>query len=127
MNPYDLTNIDIKAKCPPEGTTDEQWQKYFIAMKSLVAPIKEKKMTITRCPTVISSIHSDDNSKYDDVTNWYRYCQFINTILTAIRKGEVDYCFHVYQIADLLKYEYDRLRTKWVSDDQYFQVWLADN
>lgn len=127
MNVLDLEHIELNAKNPPEEMTDEQWQKYFSAMKSLVMPVSEKKMNSARYSMTVNGRRIDEQSIYDGETTWYRYCQFINTILSAIRRNEKDYCYHIYQITDLLKFEHDRLRSCWMPEYQCFKVWLSNN
>ena len=59
---------------------------------------------------------------YHGTTNWQEYCSFINDMLRNIRAGQVDYCYFIYQIMDLLKFHYNDLKTKYC--DGYWEVWL---
>lgn len=70
-----------------------------------------------------------EKSEHHGDTSYMMYCRFINGILQTIRgtaneMPQHDYCFYPYHIADLLRYEHDRLRTLWLEDEQCFEVWL---
>lgn len=60
---------------------------------------------------------------YHGKTQYQQYCSFINNILRAIRRGEIDYCFYIYQIQDLLKYE-ERLKAVWLQSEGCFRLSL---
>lgn len=124
MTLKDLETIDLSADCPPAEMTDDQWQKYFIEMKSLVQPAKERSMNCRRSSMTVNGHRLETQSSYSGDTQWYYYCQFINSILSAIRHKEHDFCYNIYQITDLLKYEHDRLQTRWLPEDRCIEVWL---
>lgn len=126
MTLEDLRSVNLNAKRPPADMTDEMWQKYFSAMKLLTTQSQQRKMN-TGYYSTINGHRIESQSTYDGDTQWFRYCQFINSILSAIRHGQFDYCFNIYQITELLKYEHDRLRTMWMPDNQCFQVWLEQS
>lgn len=72
-----------------------------------------------------------DESTYYGETQYSNYCSFINSILRTIRGSggkppQHDYCFFIYQITDLLRFEHDRLRTRWIPEYECFEVWLSD-
>lgn len=123
MELKDLERVDLSAGQPPKDMTDEQWQKYFSQMVSMVKPSAEKRMSSSAKMTV-NGRDIGSQSGHSGDTSWYYYCQGINTILTAIRKKKNDYCYHIHQITYLLKFEHDRLRTKWLPDSGCFEVWL---
>lgn len=52
------------------------------------------------------------------------YADFIGYALEHIRNGGKDYCFYIYQVVDILKYEKDRLCARWIPDDECFLIWL---
>lgn len=118
-----LQNISLTAKKPDKDITDKEWQEYFNIMKTLIHPTSEKRMTC-RTSSILINGYSDNQFTYYGDTQWSKYKEFINSILFAIRHGEYDYCFYIYHIAELLRYEHDNLRTKWLPDDNCFQVWL---
>lgn len=57
-------------------------------------------------------------------TQWIYYSKFINSVLRTIRQGKYDYCYFIFQIIDLLKYEHDNLKVEWLPDYQCFRVSL---
>ena len=123
MKLEELQTISLTAKKPDKDMTDKEWQEYFGIMKTLTHQVKEKRMSCITSPILINS-YSDNQFTYQGDTQWTKYKEFINSILFAIRHGECDYCFYIYHIAELLRYEHDNLRTKWLPDDNCFQVWL---
>lgn len=123
MKLEELQTISLTAKKPDKDMTDKEWQEYFGIMKTLTHQVKEKRMSCRTSPILINS-YSDNQFTYQGDTQWTKYKEFINSILFAIRHGECDYCFYIYHIAELLRYEHDNLRTKWLPDDNCFQVWL---
>lgn len=123
MKIEELQSISLTAKKPDKDMTDKEWQEYFGIMKTLTHQVKEKRMSCSTSPILING-YSDNQFTYQGDTQWTKYKEFINSILFAIRHGECDYCFYIYHIAELLRYEHDKLRTKWLPDDNCFQVWL---
>lgn len=124
MTLNDLKNINLSAARPPAEMTDDQWQEYFNSMRLLVQPVKDRAMHCKRSSMTVNGRRLEDQSSYNGDTQWYHYCQFINTVLSAIRHKEHDYCYNIYQITDLLKYEHDRLETRWLQEDRCIEVWL---
>lgn len=120
-----LRTVNLNAKCPPAEMTDKMWQEYFTAMRLLTTQSKNRRMSTAHTRTTVNGYDVEYQSTYSGETQWHRYCQFINSILSAIRHGQRDYCFNIYQITDLLKFEHDRLRTEWIPKYRCFQVWLA--
>lgn len=117
---YSLENINEKTGRPPRCYSDSQWQKDFVEIKLSVQPSSEKKMrAIRESNNITGTYHGKFQYQY--------YCDLINDILYNIRHGETDYCYYIYQISDLLKYEYDRLQVEWLSDDECFKVSLTNN
>lgn len=107
-----LIDIDLKEM------TEQKWNTIFEEIRSQIKPSKDKKM---------KSRSSYEQTNYDGETQWYRYCQFINETLSAIRNGESEYCFYPYQVAELLRFEPDRLIAKWLPNDKCFLVYLDKN
>ena len=109
---------------PLEEMTADQWQACFSAIKSHTKQIRHRTMTS----------YSDINAFYGNLYNSHiiddamfeRYSQFVNDILKSIRAGREDYCFYVYQIADLLQFEHDRLIAEWIPRWCCFKVSLDD-
>lgn len=125
MTLEDLRTVDLNAKRPPAEMTDEMWQEYFAAMRLLTTQSSDRRMSTKRASTTINGYKLECQSTYSGETQWNRYCQFINSILSSIRHGEYDYCFNIYHITELLRFEHDRLCTRWLPDSRCFQVWLT--
>lgn len=124
MNLYDLSKVDLNAGCPPETMDDSQWQEYFAVMKLLVSPSGEKRMPTRGMEFRENGQRVSGRDSIRQFSQWWYYCQFINSVLAAIRSGDEDYCFNVYQITELLRFEHDRLRAKWLKEYRCFKVWL---
>ena len=101
----------------PKGYSDTQWQQDFLYIKEIIQPSSLSKMKI-----IPESYHL--NGEYHGKTQYQYYCDGINDILSTIRRGEIDYCYHIYQIEDLLKYEHDRLKAEWLPEDGCFKLSL---
>lgn len=101
---------------PPKEYTNQQWQSDFEIIKQTVIPAQESKMRVIRDAPSYGSYHGK--------TQYQNYCSFINNVLNNIRCKEVDYCFYIYQIMDLLKYEKERLEVKWLQSERCFRVSL---
>ncbi len=117
-----ISNTDGR---PTSTLTNEKWQKEFKVRKLFVTPYKEghtKKLTGTHYKES-GHWNNEKNGSYDGCTNWQSYCTYINDVLKNIRAGQIDYCYFIFQIIDLLKFHYDDLRTKY--RDGYWEVWLA--
>ena len=111
---------------PAETWTNETWQEYFELLKLKVKPSKDKKMNDEAGSNRINGTVSHDT--YSGETQYFRYRNYINDILCTIRSRHhvVDYCYYIYQIADLLKYE-PELKTRLNTTEEslpYFEVWL---
>ena len=98
--------------------TDEEWQKVFTQMKTDIKPTGEKYMTKPGTTPI------KEGDEYRGETTAVRYKQFINSILRTIRQGDTDYCFYIYQIRDLLRYE-PQLKAKWLPTSDCFCVSIA--
>ena len=109
---------------PSSTLTDEQWQKEFTIRKLFITPYKRGK-TKKFCGKYIreeKTWREETQGTYEGYTNWQSYSSFINDILSNIRAGQVDYCYYIYQISDLVRFHYNDLRTKYC--DGYWEVWL---
>lgn len=108
---------------PDASLTDKEWQNEFALRKLYITPYSKH---VTKFGGKYSqgrkSWNSEFDGEYKGVTNWQQYCSYINSVLSAIRSGEHDYCYYKYQIMDLLKFHYDTLRTRYC--DGYWEVWL---
>lgn len=116
-----ISNTDGR---PISSLTDEKWQKEFDVRKLFITPYKDgytKKLS-GKYSKESGTWNEEINGTYDGCTNWQSYCTYINDVLKNIRSGQVDYCYYIFQILDLLKFHYDDLKTKYC--DGYWEVWL---
>lgn len=117
--------MNIRENGRPSSTlTDIVWQQEFQAIRSSVKPYNSNYTRMGGKYSRESYKRSDNDSVYEGVTNYQQYCRIINDMLSVIRSGKIDFCFFAYQIADLLHFHYDDLRTKYI--DGYWMVWLDD-
>ena len=126
MKIEDLKNINLGKGKPNPNMDNTQWQEYFNFMKLSIQQSKDKYIRFNSCPIIVNSYINDNQFMYQGETQWSTYRAFINNALKTIRSGEYDYCYYIYQIADLLKYEHDNLVTLWLPEYKCFQVWLKN-
>ena len=123
MRLEDLQQVNLSAGRPSSTMTNKQWQDRFAVMRLIVAPAKHSKMKSTKGSTSNPSLANDGVEP-----QWLRYRTYINSVLKEIRAGNEDYCYYIYQITDLLRYEHDTLRTEYICDQPgkpgFFRVWL---
>lgn len=105
------------AKNLPTNYTNYQWQQDFQELKNEIKPSRFKYMSV-------GAINTLPHQRYKGKTQYQCYCDFINGILKSIRAGQKDYCFYVYHVEDLLKYEHDRLNVVWLDNEKCFCVSL---
>lgn len=113
---------DRRTGRPQLHWTNQNWGVYFEELKKTVPPILDPK--VRRLP--ITHLQLKAGEEYRGETAYQSYCSFINDVLSTIRRGETDYCYFIYQIADLLQFE-PNLRTRLCCEDRlcpYFEVWL---
>lgn len=123
-NNHLISNADGK---PPSALTDEKWQKEFEIRKLFIQPYKQghaNKLS-GKYSKEAGTWNEETRGEYTGCTNWQSYCTYINDILRNIRAGQVDYCYYIYQILDLLRFHFHDLRTKYC--DGYWEVWLDQN
>lgn len=117
-----ISNTDGR---PTSNLTNEKWQKELNVRKLFVTPYKDgrtKKLTGKHYKES-GQWNNEKKGSYDGCTNWQSYCTYINDVLKNIRAGQIDYCYFIYQIMDLLKFHFEDLRTRY--RDGYWEVWLA--
>ena len=117
MEKIDLKKVNANQRKPDPNMSPEEWQTYFRALRMMVEPSKLKKLPR-------KENYASEGQVYYGETLWQQYCKFINDVLRFIRSGEEDFCFFIYQIAELLRFEHDRLRTEWIPRLGCFRVWL---
>ena len=84
--------------------SDIEWQEQFNKMRNSTL-----------------SIHERPDNFYHAFPE---YAAFLSGILYTIRHGEIDYCYSPEHIADLLRFEKQSLRSRWLPKEKYFRVWL---
>lgn len=117
-----LSNTDGR---PVSSLTDEKWQKEFAIRKALIPEDVGKnigKRLKASMSTEPLKWNEETQGTYHGTTNWQQYCAFINDILRNIESGQIDYCYFIYQILDLLKFHRNDLKTKYING--YWEVWL---
>lgn len=107
---------------PTKMLTDVVWQNLFSELQIKIIPYEngaKKKMHYKK-----SKAMTDDYGYYlpDSTTNYQLYCQFINAILSDLRKGEDCFVFFEYQIEQLLHFHKNDLRSSY--EDGYWKIWL---
>ena len=109
---------------PGANLTDKKWQDEFEIMKLYVKPYKNPPSRFGGKNSKESG-RTYENVTYHGITNYQSYCSFIIDILKNLKAGNVDFVYYGYQIADLLRFHYDTLRTRYC--DGYWAVWLERN
>ena len=108
---------------PDSNMTDERWQKEFNVRKLFITPNDKKhKRMGGKFSRESGTWNEEKDGEYLGMTNYQEYCSYINDVLKNIRAGQIDYCYFIYHIMELLKFHYDDLRTKYC--DGYWEVWL---
>lgn len=112
-----MEEINEKTGRPPKDYTNSQWQQDFIHIRAVVQPLSAKKIKVV-------PDSRNFRGTYHGKTQYQCYCGFINDVLNNIRRGKPDYCYYIYQIAELLKYEHDRLQAEWLEKYRCFKISL---
>lgn len=108
---------------PTSSMTDKKWQKEFNLQKLFITPHPKEVTKLKGKYSKESGIWNEEaQGIYYGCTTWQSYCSYINDVLNNIRAGQIDYCYYIYQILDLLKFHFNDLRTKYC--DGYWEVWL---
>ena len=108
---------------PTSAMTDEKWQKEFNLRKMFITPYSKDIKKLKGQHSKESCMWNEETQgTYHGCTSWQSYCSYINDILNNIRSGQVDYCYYIYQILDIVKFHYNDLKTRYC--DGYWEVWL---
>lgn len=108
---------------PTSTLTDEKWQKEFNIRKMFITPYGKNIRRLEGKYSKESGMWNEETmGEYHGETNWQQYCTYINDVLRNIRSGQVDYCYFIYQIVDLVKFHFEELKTRYC--DGYWEVWL---
>lgn len=112
-----------RSAAPSRHMTEHQWQEQFRLMRQAVRPAIRKRMYGSRSSETVHRSQEWGGS-YDGITNWQSYALYINDTLTQLRQGETAYAWFTYQIRDLLRFEHDRLYTRYCPQDRMWVLWL---
>lgn len=109
---------------PSVHMTDAQWQEKFRLMKQTVRPSGLRRMPGSR---ICEAVYRPDgwHDTYDGITNWQMYAMYINDTLSQLRLGETAYAWFTYQIRDLLRFEHERLCSRYCPRDRMWTLWLS--
>lgn len=121
----ELDDISLFNRKKRIDMTDYDWQIYFNELRNKIKPSSERHLKSSGSIS-INGYNDFSQFTYCGDTQWQYYCKFINSVLSTIRSGECDYCYHIYQISDLLKFEHDKLKTEWLPKQQCFKVSLTN-
>lgn len=121
------TNV-FNLKIPLNTMDNNEWQNIFNVLKLNVTCIKTDKIKYLNrecIGSVIGKSWSLSGRDTADTSQDGYYCNYINDILRNIRSGEHDYCYRIYQVIELLKFE-PSLKTKLIHryDMDYIEVWV---
>ena len=105
---------DMFARNPSPSMTDQEWQEYFNFLRANIKPSESKMMN-----------RPNGRAKYLNSILTEQYSGFINDMLKGLRSGKKDYCYYIYQVTDLLRFEHDRLRSEYLPAYKCIKVWLA--
>lgn len=122
MTLEEFNRVDIRTGRPCLHWNNKKWQAFYKILRLKVTPIKNPEYRKMRC----SSVRLAEGEEYQGETNYQSYCRYLNDVLTSIRLGGTEYCYYIYQIADLLKFE-PNLKTRFCGGDElspYIEVWL---
>lgn len=110
---------------PRKGLTNEKWQREIEIRKTFIspAPVGKKRMG-GKFSKESGTWNEETQGIYSGMTNYQQYVSYINSVLKEIESGHIDYCYFIYQITDLLTFHYNTLRTRYVEDGEYWEVWL---
>lgn len=95
--------------------TNDEWQERFAIFRRKAEKSKTRNMRVPRSPLI------------RDITKWQSYCFYINDVLNTIRNGDSDYCYHMCQIEDLLRFEPTDLEAEWLPEYRCFRVYLRNS
>jgi len=100
--------------------TNDEFQQQLKLMKLSNHPTKEKKLSPTTLQYKVNGQFVRLSESDNNETNYTYYIKFINDVLKNIRKGEIEYCYYIGQVRELLRFIPD-LKVR--LNDFYFEVW----
>lgn len=106
---------------PNQYLSDLEWQYLFSKMREQVIEQPERQMP-GREPHYQYRLCETPA----DYTSYSIYAELMNQTLETIRSSEHSYCFYLYQIEDLLRFERARLMTEYLPEFECWEVWLKE-
>lgn len=92
-----------------------EWESVLLSLRKGISPARKRWMSYDSSVDLFSpSGFSID----------YFYSEFINDILRNVRRGNIDYCFHLYQVIDLLSYE-PEMDISWMPEEKMFACFMV--
>lgn len=74
---------------PEPELTDKEWQEELAIRKLYITPFGKHITKLTGRYSRESNLwNSETDGEYHGPTNWKQYCDYINSVLSAIRSGE---------------------------------------
>lgn len=101
--------------------TNSCFQQYLKIMKLLNEKSLYNKLQLKIPLHLLNKYYICLSENCNNETNYTYYKKFINDVLNNIREGNIDYCFYIGQIKELLRFEPD---LKVNLRDFYFEVML---
>lgn len=98
--------------------TNDDFQKELEIMRASIDSTQDKKLSSIDKYHIINNNYSPIFCNSNDINN--TYYEFINNILKNICKGEIEFCYYIGQIRELLRFIPD-LKVR--LNDFYFEVW----
>lgn len=110
---------------PTDLMTDEKWQLEFELRKRFIKKHDIHIKRFGRLYTRMTGTWNEENGKFQGDTNYKYYCSYMNDVLKNIKCGKVDYCYFIYQITDLYRFDFGTRELKTKYCDGYWEVWLG--
>lgn len=99
--------------------TNYDFQQQLKLMKLLNQETIARRINSPTTPYVVGKHYFTLSNENEETGNTY-YIKFINDVLKNIRKGEIEYCYYIGQVRELLRFIPD-LKVR--LGDFYFEVW----
>lgn len=103
--------------------TPDSWKTLLPLLRLTTEETADDTLKYAKGPTVLNQSWKLGGNDYD--TEDSRYRNYINSVLSALNRGEKDYCYYVYQVRELLRFHPD-LKARLVIKEafQYIEVSL---
>ena len=116
MNLFKMNDYELANGMPSDKLTETDWNTMFNIIKLETHKAPEHRYS-ARTSVPRNSGDYDDNVRDMSETQWFRYRQYINSVLSSIRSGDSDFCYYIYQIKDLLRFE-PNLKSRYLKNDK---------